>query len=182
MMLSAASTAALQFCWLHVAYTQTLFCATPEHDGHGSKRNVGRYVGLPQHHCTAQATTRMQALSCPSKAVVTQQHKAASRSCTDLQYGKAESSSGLQSASLSATHGHGCQASLPQAAAHVSVPSREPQGNMLASDSASIGRSRSTWSSFLDHNDEKPRASVAHEDGDVSSDDGDSSDLVTTFD
>lgn len=102
-----------------------------------------------------------------------------------MQYGsleKAERNSHLQPASTSATHGHGDHATLPQAAAHISAPGGEPLGNMQASKAESIGRSRSTWSSFLEHNDERPHASVAHDDGDALSDDGDSSDLITAFD
>lgn len=87
----------------------------------------------------------------------------------------------MQPASLSAIHGYAYQATLQQT---MSKPSREPQSNEPAKEFASIGRSGSTWSSFLDSGDATPDALMSHCDdgGDVlSNDDGDNGDLVTFF-
>lgn len=87
----------------------------------------------------------------------------------------------MQLTSMSAIHGYGCQATLQQT---VSMPSREPQTNQQAAEPASIGRSTSAWSSFLDSGDATPDAFMSHcdDDGGVLSSDGAKSDLVTALD
>lgn len=87
----------------------------------------------------------------------------------------------MQPASVSAIHGYAYQATLQQP---LSMPSSKQQSNKQATESASIGRSGSAWSSFLDSGDATPDACRSHrnDDGDVLSDDGDTSDLVTALD
>lgn len=163
---SAAKNFCPVVCCLHAACNLTPLIAAPEHGG---------------SHCLAQAKIRTQAPSCTSNAVTMQRRKAASRRPLHAQNSfpeVAESSFDLQPVSMSATHGCAYQASLPQGAAHVKVPCRKPQSNMQVSESTSIGRSRSTWSSFVEHNDETPQA---HDDSKLFSNISDSSDFVTAF-
>ena len=162
----------------------TVLCAVPEHcvlDPAGSKKAVGPSVGLPQCH---QPAHKMKGPSCTNSLVGAQQCKTASKSTPDLQHGfpeKAESHFGMQPASVSAIHGYAYQATLQQP---LSMPSSKQQSNKQATESASIGRSGSAWSSFLDSGDATPDACRSHrnDDGDVLSDDGDTSDLVTALD
>lgn len=179
---AAAGPATIPYPWRTFAAamllaTLNLYCVTT---GHCSPKGAGSNKPASAARPLQQAQHRMQ--GCLSSA---QHNKASPRAVRDMQSGnlvKANSPVGLQLAALSAAHCYS-YASLSQEATHNSMPSRNAHSDLQAPQAVCNSRNMSTWSSFLEHDHEKPQAFVAHLDQeDAWSDDGLSNALVTAVD